>query len=1021
MQYLAGLAIRRPVAVLVTVIVLAVLGLDAWRKLPVELFPDLRSPTVLIAITSGDRPAQQMERIYGERLEQQLFTVAGIKSITQTARNGRLVCRVTFDWDVDVDMAVVDVNRAVAPIAGDREVDQLRISRQDSRLSPVMVLGITAGASQLDLADLRSLARRELAPVLEQLPGVAQVRVGGGRVREVKVRIDPVRLKAYGFTVTEVRNQIRANNLDVNAGTLEEGGEMYLVHGKSRFVAPEDVAQVVLGYAEGERSSLPVRVSDIAAVQVGHADVDNTVRVDGGEGVGLFVYKEADANTVEVSSTLRQALEQLKSDMPGLQLTLVNDESSLILDAIADVEAAALIGVLLAVSVLVAFLRSAGAVVIVAIAVPVSMLVAVLALGLTGRSLNLMTLGGLALGAGMLVDNTIVVIESIFRRRERGDTPAQAAITGVGRVGGAIAASTLTTCVVFLPLIFLEGLASRLVEGIAFAVVISLTASLLVALFLIPVLASGLLPQGVHRVRDNVRSDRVELWVGRLLHRPGQVTLVALLGTATAAFGLSQLGTELIPPSDPRQFSVQVRAEAGSDLEATQHAVAQIENIITAAADTGVGAILSEVGRLKDDDRIIRERYSDEHTAVIHVRLLPAESAATVVAAARPALDRLHGMKLDWQLGNNAIGRALGTQAAPITVELQGRSLDNLRRASGQVVQAMQQLPAVWNVSSSFSGAPKEVHLRLKRPLADGLGVDLETLRTVISAALDGLQATEFAMGDETRQVVIEMPHINLQSLLGLSFTAPSGQLVSVGDVVDLQIRDGAREIIRRDQRRVAQVTALTAEGVNAPQARAQVVQALLQIPLPPGIQAKLSGAEQQRQETFSELYSMAALALLLVFMVLAAHFESLRAPFIILSTVPMALVGVALVLLPQGQPLGVMAGLGLVILAGIAVNDAILYAQSARQLCAEGVPFPRALARAVAVRLRPIVMTTATTVLSLLPLAITGDQGAELRSPLAWTVIGGLIFSTLACLTVVPCLFLLVKPFPHESPQARH
>lgn len=1010
MENLARLAGRRPVAVTVSAVVIVVLGFISWNDLPLDLFPDIQSPTVLISVTSGDRPAVEMERLYGQRIEQLLFTVQGLSAIDQVARSGRLITRVSFNWQADVDFALVEVNRAVASIKSDTDVDDVRVRRFDPRQLPVLTMGLTAESGRPDLAELRRIALRQIAPTLEQLDGVAEVRVSGGRVKQVQVQIDRTRLLAYGLTIEEVRSRIEASNADINAGSLLDGDRVLLIRGLSRFISPDDINRVVVNYAENSAGTFtPIRVSDVATVVTADADITNLVRVDGTEGVGLFVYKEAGANTVSVSRIVRESMAGLANDLPGIEAATISDEAALVEDAIAGVEDAAIFGIFLAIGVLILFLRSPGPIVIVAVAVPVSLLATVFAMAVTGQSLNLMTLGGLALGAGMLVDNAIVVIESIFRRRAAGDAPLEAAAKGTGIVGGAIVASTLTTCVVFLPVLFIEGMASKLVSGISFAVVISLLTSLLVAIFLIPALSIWLLPRK-HAEDIDPGSKRLEAMVYKLLGRPWTVVMITFLVSAIAINAIASLGTELLPPSDPRQISLRVTGPPGQRVESTAVTVANIESILDEAAGNNIAAILSEVGRMDDNDRLIREEQSEENTAEMLVRLASGDrSASNVIDAAVPAVETLYGTEVNWQVGTSALSQALGTSGPAIAIEVTGKSLDDIRFGAELVRAQLEQAEALWNVRTSFEGAPPEMRLTLNRTVADGLGVDLDTVGSVLEAALDGLNVTTLTMGDEDQDIVITLPSIDSDQILAQQFRSNNGQLLSIGDVATLDRVPGAREIFRRDQRRIAQITAAVSPGFSNPQARAAAENAITETELPAGILAQMSGEELERQRTVSELSWAALLALMLVLMVLAGSFESVLHPITILSSIPIALIGVAIVLVPMGQPLGIMAMLGFIMLVGVAVNDAILLAQMARGLILQGMERRSAIAKAASLRLRPIIMTTATTVLALLPMALGSGEGAALRSPMAWTVVGGIIASTIGSLSAVPCLYLIL------------
>jgi HAE1 family hydrophobic/amphiphilic exporter-1 len=1010
MQTLARLATRRPVAVTVVAAATVILGWTSWRSLPLDLLPDLQSPTVVVSVRSGDRPPAEMERIYGEQVEQRLFAVSGIREINQVARTGRIIATVIFEWDTKMDFALVDVEKAVGAIRSDPDVDEVLVRQFDPRQAAVLTVGLLADENGPDLAELRRIARRQIATTLERLQGVAEVRVTGGREKQVQVMIDRYKLEAYGITLPELEGRLRAANVDINAGTLEEGGRVFLVRGLARYREPEDVADVVVRFVQDSAGRrVPVRVSDLGHVRLDDAEITHLVRVDGREGVGLSIYKEAGANTVEVSRTVRRALGNLGGDLPGIEVRVVADEAALVEDAISDVQRSALIGVALAMLVLVLFLRSTGPTVIVATAVPVSLLGTLFLMHFGGQTLNIMTLGGLALGAGMLVDNAIVVVESIYRRLSAGEKIEDAVAHGTGDVGGAILASTLTTCAVFLPIVFVRGLAGRLVTGLSFSVVVSLLVSLAVAVLLIPALAGWLLPRKTARPVDP-GVQRIEGVVRALLTRPLLVIVVSFALIAGALFALRDLGSELLPPSDPRQFSVRLVGRPGQRVESTARSVETVEQILRQAAGEDLVAILSEVGRLPEDDRFIRTEQTEENTARIAVRLAAGgATAGQMVAMAAPVVDRLAGLEASWEVGSSALSHALGTSGPPIVVEISGQGLEDLRLAADRLREAMAGRPELWNVRSSFEGGPPELRVVLDRTLADGLGVDLSLVAATLEASLDGLRSTVLTMGDEERDVVLMLPRIRRDELLGLPLTTPEGVRVSLGDVARVEPTSGAREIFRRDQRRVARVTARIADGSDFPRAIQGVQLAMDEAAVPPGLTLRLTGEEEERARTFEELRFAALLAVLLVFMVLAGTFESLVHPLTVVASIPLALIGVAVVLWPLGRPIGVMEILGMIVLAGVAVNDAILLIDATRRLIASGLSRRDALARAAGIRLRPILMTTATTVLAMLPLAIGAGEAARLRSPLALTIIGGIIASTVTSLLVIPSIYLVL------------
>ena len=993
---------------------IALVGWLAYQQLPVDLLPDLHSPTVAISIRSGDRPPTEMERIYGEQLEQRLFTVRGIREISQVGRTGKLVATVVFDWDTNLDLGVVDVQKAVGPMASDPAVDEVLVRRFDPRQAPVLRFGLSAPSGQPDLSELRRLARRQVAPGLEQLPGVAEVRITGGREKEVRVLLDRYRMEAFGITLAAIEGRLIEENVDISAGTLEEGAEVLLVRSVSRFRTPDDVRRVIVAYvsrSDGTRQA--VRVSDIGTVALVDREIDHLVRVNSIEGVGLAVYKEAGANTVEVSRTVRDAVAGLAQDLPNVTLTEVSDDASIVVAALADLQTAAGVGILLAIVVLALFLRSIGATLVVSAAVPVSILAALFLMRFGSQSLNVITLGGLALGAGMLVDNAIVVVESIYRRLTEGETRAEAAATGTGQVAGAITASTLTTCVVFLPVLFVEGLAARLIEGIAFTVVASLLASLAVAMFLIPALARWFMPETIaaERIDSGLQiQKRFGHFARRLLDRPVTVVFSSIVIAGVSCWQLLGLGTELLPSADPRQFSIRIVGPPGQRVESTARVVEGVESLINQFGEDSVAAILSEVGRLPEDSRMVRTEMTEEHTARLTVRV--AESGPTgrqFAAQLGPILEQLESTDVDWEVGSSAVASALGTSGPPVAVEISGQALVDLRRYADIVKTKLAGLSELWNVRSSFEGGPPELRIELDRAMADGLGVDLATISRVLQASLDGRDVTMLSTGDEERPVTLRLGTTSRDDIGSIIFQTNSGRKVAISEVARFVEVEGAREIFRQDQRRTALVTAQIADGSNHPNAVRAVNDALADISLPAGLQIRLRGEEAERARTFAELQLAAVLALVLVFMVLAGSFESLIHPLTVLAAIPLGLIGVAVALVPTGQPVGVMAMLGLIVLAGVAVNDAVLLLATARRLMGEGRSRTDALAEAAGIRLRPIIMTTLTTVLVLLPLAFGAGEGAELRIPMAITIIGGITASTLGSLFVLPSLYLLL------------
>ena len=1023
-QSLAALAVRRPIAIAVVAFGVALLGWLSWRELPIDMLPDLQSPTVMVSLRSGSRPPIEMERIYGERVEQLLFTVPGIQSVEQTVRIGTVVSTIVFDWNTNLDLALIDVQKAVSPLAGSPQVDEVIVRRFDPRQQPILTLGMAAPEGTPGLVDLRKQARRAVAPVLERLEGVAEVQVTGGRREEIRVQVDRYLMDSFGVNLDLVSSRLRAENVDVSAGTLEEGNRIFNVRGRTRFTSLDQIEAVVLRYiAESDGTRRPVRVGDVSTVTFHQQEIDHIVFVDGVEGVGLAIYKESGANSVQVSGRVKSAVSEIAEDLPGVQIREITDNAFLIVEALSDLQYSALAGVLLAVMILALFLRSAGTTLIVTVSVPVSVFCSVFAMHVWGYSLNIVTLAGLALGAGMLVDNAIVVVESMFRRIRQGDSQSDASVLGTAQVAGAITASTFTTIVVFMPVFFVQGLAARLIEGIAFTVTVSLLASLGVAIFLIPALGRWFLPRAsnssgsISAERTTSRARKAtERTVATLLKAPGLVVLIALAGSGAGVYLLSSLGTELLPPSDPRQFSVRVVGPSGQRVESTARMVEGIEFAIRDLADDNLQAIMSEVGKVPDNDRIIRTEVTEENTARITARMVPEGPTGRDVAdALAEHLEDIPGTELVWELSRTALSEALGTSGPPILVEIAGDALPDIERGAAMARKALASLPELWNVRSSFEGGAPELHVELNQAMADALGIHRETVSRVLQANLDGLVATQFQVGDEQAPIVIRERPVALDELPNVTFRM-GPRLISLGEISTFERHEGAREIFRRDQRRIARVTAEVSREAELPQAVAEIHAVLEDLALPSGITARVRGEETSRKQTFGELQLAAILAVVLVFMVLAGTFESFLHPFTVLAPIPLALCGVAAVLVPLGDPVGVMAMLGMLVLAGVAVNDSVLLLVTARQQMEDGIERARALSIAAGIRLRPILMTTLTTTLALAPLVFGGGEGATLRRPMALTIMGGLTASTVGSLLVLPCLYLFLDRFRRKK-----
>jgi HAE1 family hydrophobic/amphiphilic exporter-1 len=622
-----------------------------------------------------------------------------------------------------------------------------------------------------------------------------------------------------------------------------------------------------------------------------------------------------------------------------------------------------------------------------------------------------MTLGGLALGAGMLVDNAIVVIENIFRRRQLGETAEDAAIRGTGEVGVAIFASTLTTIVVFLPIVYVHGVAAELFKDQAWVVAYSLLASLLVAFMLIPALAARLLAKDTASFKhQHLRFAFYENLLQWAMNHRGMVVLAAIFLMAVSAALLPVVGSEFVPRSGENQLQVDIDLPPGAPLEKTSAVLAGVEERTRQILDEQIGNLFSTVN-VRSSQSLFTGAEQGEHRASITVNLAKEKSALTpeaAISALRPHLN-LPDITTTFRIRETSLQQTIGTGSAPIVVEVRGNELPTLQETSARVAEALRQLDGLHNVETSFQSGRPEINLHIDRLLAASFGLDVQQIGQRVKERLAGEVVSDFYSEGEDRNIRVAFTPATLAELSDMPIRAPSGAVLRLRDISQLVSGEGPKEIQRHNQSRIAHVTAQLEKGMTLSRAVAAVEKTLINIPLPPDYELRFAGEEASREESFEQMKFALILSIVLVYMVMAALFENLLHPFTILLTLPLAGAGVVFAFLLVGEPLSVMAYIGVIMLAGIAVNNAIVLVDYINRLRAGGMVRREAILQAGRDRLRPILMTTATTILALAPLAIGLGEGARLRAPMAVAVIGGLVTSTLLTLVVIPVVYELI------------
>ena len=1045
-------SLRRRVTVSMAAVALVLFGTVAFTRLPLNLMPDLSYPSLTVETRLPGAAPGEVEALVTRPIEELVGIVGGVQRLTSVSRPGVSQVTLEFGWGRNMDFAALDVRQKLDLASLPRSAERPVLLRFDPANDPVLRLYLSGGDS---LYELRYVGEELVKKDLESVEGVAAIKVHGGYEEEIQVRVDEGRLALLGLSVDQVNARLLAENLNQAGGSLYESEARYLVRARNEFVDLDDIRDTVL-LSHGGRQ---VTVGDVAEVVRSHRQREVITRFDGVEAVELAVYKEGDANTVKVARALRARLGAIEDELPeSVTIASGADQSRFIEASIREVLSNAAIGGLVAVLVLLLFLKDLRTTLIIGVSIPISVVATFFLMYRTGTTLNIMSLGGLALGIGMLVDSAIVVLEAIVKRREAGDDDVTAAREGASEVGHAVIASTLTTVAVFLPVVFLEGIAAQLFRDQALTVSFSLLAALAVSLTLIPMMVAlsgrhgdqapeAESPPVGGRVRRAGRFLLVTVpatlvralraVVGAVLRavawcaRPvtatfdGAMAAVAsayprllraalrhrllVVATAAAAFIGSlalvpTLGVDLIPPFAQGEFSFKVELPEGTPLEVTDRFVASLSALLE--SDPGVESFSSIAGGAGLS--LAATGTEGENTARIQVRMRPgagpgAEEA--VIARLRSRLADTEDLRFDFERTTFFSFRT------PVEVEIYSDSLGELHEAARQVVGALDGIPGLVDLRSSAEMGNPEVQVRFDREQLARLGLDLASVASTVRTKVQGEVATRFTEGDreiDIRVRALDRDDARVAQIHDLIVGHADGRPIHLKSVATIQLTEGPTEIRRIGQKRAAVVGGNLA-GRDMGAVAADVRAALTSLALPAGVTADLSGQEEELQQSFRSLALAMGLAIFLVYLVMASQFESFLHPFVIVFTLPLGAIGVILALAVTGHTVNVVAIIGAVMLAGIVVNNAIVLIDAVNQRRRAGADLVEALVDAGRTRLRPILMTSATTIFGLLPMALGLGEGAELRAPLAVTVIGGLAVATVLTLVVIPVVYSLL------------
>jgi len=1002
-------------------LIVVILGAVSLSRVRIDLLPDIELPTISIRTEYEGASPEVMERLVTSVIEEIVATVPGVEEMTSISSHGSSSVRVTFGWGTDIDAAALDVQATLEDELNElpEDIVRPRVSKFDVASFPVVILGV---ASTLDPVELTELIDRQVRYRFARLAGVAQVDLFGGYNREVRIELDPGRIKALGLPLDSLLESIRDANLDVPAGMIEQGKYEVTLRAPAEFQDIDEMRATVVAMREGAA----VTLGQIADVRDTYEKLTRIVRVNGRLGLRLGIRKQANANTVEVANAVLREIEEVNRDFPQLQVVAVVNQGNFIERSIENVANSVMYGGVLAVLVLMFFLRSFRSTVIIALAIPISIIATFALIYFGGFTLNLMTLGGLALGVGMMVDCSIVVLENIYRRRkEENETPEAAAVNGTNEVGPAIVASTLTTLVIFLALIFVRGVSGILFKELAYVIVFSLVCSLFVALTIVPMLASKLLRAEPSKAapetwvtRWNRRAEaafnRLDTSYRDLLQRVLMRRWTTVIATVVV-FGFSLLlipliGTEFLPPSDEGEVRITGEMEIGTRLGIVDQQTRRMEEVVYAAVPEAVSAVASVGATGWRPDSASQGEIQMSLTGATKRERSNTEIAEDL---RRRLTGQIPGMIIRTRApqGQFILERILGGEQSLI-VEVRGFELDTLELLADQVRERIADVPGITDVETSRkAGVPQEA-LTVDREKAADLGITVRRVVEAIETAVAGSRAGEFRSEGNSYRILVKLKdaeRVPLDEILDLTLTSANGQQVALRNVVTTESGRGPILIDRKDQQRIVTVEANVA-GRDLGSVAEEVEQRLQSIVRPVGYEVGVAGTYEEQQESFRELMVSLVLALVLVYMVMACQYEALRDPLIVMASVPLAAIGVLLILFLTGTTLNVQSYIGCIMLGGIVVNNAILLVdQSGHLRKSPGWTTRAAVAEAGRRRLRPILMTTLTTMLGLLPLAFGIGEGADAQAPLARVVIGGLAASTIITLVLIPAIYSLV------------
>ena len=1018
---ISSFAVKRPVLTVMASLTVIIIGAVSLTRLAIDLMPDITYPTLSISTNYENASPEEVEELITITIEEAMSAVPGVEEVTSVSAEGRSSVRVTFAWGTDLNEAANDVrdrlDRIITRLPEDAERPRLR--KFDLAAFPILILGVS---SNLDPIQVRQLIDDQVKNRIERIPGVASLDIRGGLDREIHVNLNAEKMKALGLPIDQILVRLKDENINLPAGSIEQGLQDITIRTPGIYSNLEELRNTVVAIREG----VPIQLKEIADVEDAWERVTRIVRVNNKPGIRMSVSKQSGKNTVEVATGVLREIERINRDLPQIEIVSIIDSSDYIKRSITNVGTIILYGGTLAICVLLFFLRNIPSTAIIATTIPISVVATFALMYFNDFTLNLMTLGGLALGVGMLVDNAIVVLENIYRLRESGEGRISAAINGSQEVTAAVIASTLTTLAVFLPLIFVRGMSGIMFKQLSYVIAFALLCSLAVALTLVPMLAARIRTPITTLSQPEKSTGKWFFQITSKFFRWLETEYIALLrfalnhrivtvGTAFlilfgSLFLIPFVGVELMPATDEGEVRIYAEMAVGTRLEVIDRTFQQIEKIVYAATpeiDNTVAFIGGSSWRARGSN-----------TGQMRIALKPLKertrSSNDIAADLRKKLMAIPGTKVRTRAGQGLFILRIGTGGTDrVQLEVRGYDLEIADELARRVQTVIEGISGITDTRISRETGTPERLIIVDRLKAADMKLTVSKIANYLQTALSGTSAGNYREGGNEFQIRVQLADdskTDLDKILDLPVTNADGEPVILKNVVQIRPKRGPILIERKSQERVVYVTA-NISGRDMGSILNDIREGLRSVPIPRDFNLVFGGDFEEQQKAFRELLTSFVLAIILVYMVMASLYESLRYPFVVMFSVPMAVIGVILILLLTDTTFNIQSYIGCIMLGGIVVNNAILLVDHINLLRRrDGLELRSAIEEAGRRRLRPVLMTALTTILAMTPLAMGFGEGGDTQAPMARAIIGGLISSNLITLIILPAIYALFE-----------